>query len=189
MFTWATVTATSPLRIRLDGDSTALPITPDSIVAPLALAVGDRVRVEISRRRVIVHGRAGSIDTGWVDLTSMVTLNTNLAFAEGGLWVRRVGEQVFYDLRRIDTTASGNFTITVTGNITNYTLLSGIPTEFCPTGRTLPLAAGNGGRANSYYITSAGVIGIAAVVPAADQTGSVDCPSGEPFSCGGSFFR
>lgn len=58
-FTWATVTALGPLRIRLDGDTSALPVTPDSLVDPLLLAVSDRVRVELSNNRALVLGAAG----------------------------------------------------------------------------------------------------------------------------------
>jgi hypothetical protein len=60
-FVWATVTANSPLRIKLDGnDAAALPITPESLVDPLTLNTGDRVRVELhgNSNRVIVHGRS-----------------------------------------------------------------------------------------------------------------------------------
>lgn len=54
--TWGTVMQVGPLRVRLDGDTASLPFTPDSLATVL---VGDRVRCEISGRRVIVHGRAG----------------------------------------------------------------------------------------------------------------------------------
>lgn len=57
-FTWATVTATAPLRIRLDGDDVALPFAPDSLIDPLALAVDARVRCELGAKRIIVHGRS-----------------------------------------------------------------------------------------------------------------------------------
>lgn len=53
---WATVTNTSPLEIRFDGEIDPLPITPDTLVAGLALA--DRVWVQISGRRVVVLGAA-----------------------------------------------------------------------------------------------------------------------------------
>lgn len=56
-FFWATVTAVGPLRVQLDGDTAALPITLDSLVDPLTLAVSDRVRCELAANRVIVHGR------------------------------------------------------------------------------------------------------------------------------------
>lgn len=64
---WATVTQASPLRIQVDGDTIALPITPDTLVA--GLQVGDRVRVEMATnndpafraRRAIITGRSGGI--------------------------------------------------------------------------------------------------------------------------------
>lgn len=64
-WTWATVTDTSPLRIQLDGESDELDVTPDTLVA--GLAVDDRVWVQLvgnsdparKSRRLIVHGRAG----------------------------------------------------------------------------------------------------------------------------------
>jgi hypothetical protein len=58
-FKWATVTAIGPLRIRLDGDTAALLLTPETTIDPALLAVNDRVRVELSLRKVIVHGKAG----------------------------------------------------------------------------------------------------------------------------------
>jgi hypothetical protein len=62
---WATVTAINPLRVKLDGESTALPFTPESVES--GLAVGARVRVQLvtndnpsrSGRRVIVLGVVG----------------------------------------------------------------------------------------------------------------------------------
>ena len=57
---WATVTALSPLRIRLDGDPSAIPVTPDSLVDPRTLVVGDRVRVELTDANgLVVQGKAG----------------------------------------------------------------------------------------------------------------------------------
>lgn len=60
---WGTITATSPLRIRLDGDTDPLPLTPDSLVDPLILEVGDRVRCEVVGRVVIV-GKSGGTPAG-----------------------------------------------------------------------------------------------------------------------------
>lgn len=56
---WGTVTALSPLRVRLDGDTSAIPATPDSLIDSAALAVSDRVRCEVTANRVIVLGRFG----------------------------------------------------------------------------------------------------------------------------------
>lgn len=61
---WATVTDDSPLRIRLDGETTPLPITPDTLVA--GLSVDDRVWVTLSTsrdpnakaHRVVIIGKA-----------------------------------------------------------------------------------------------------------------------------------
>lgn len=59
VFKWGTVAGVSPLRVRLDGDTEPLPVTPDSLVDPQDLAVGVRVRCEMSARRFIIHGRQG----------------------------------------------------------------------------------------------------------------------------------
>lgn len=72
-FKWATVTGTGPLAIRLDGDSSPLALIPDSLIDPLSLVTGDRVRVELSVRKVVIHGRAnGTSDTtpGEVKMTA-----------------------------------------------------------------------------------------------------------------------
>jgi microcystin-dependent protein len=59
-FKWATVTAAPPsaLAIRMDGDTNPLALVPDSLVDPLELFVGARVRVELSIRKVVIHGVA-----------------------------------------------------------------------------------------------------------------------------------
>jgi len=62
---WATVTQTNPLRVQLDGESSALPFAPDTLEPNLG--VGDRVRVEFATngdpstlsRRCIVTGKSG----------------------------------------------------------------------------------------------------------------------------------
>lgn len=61
---WATVTQASPLRIKIDGESTALPFTPDKLVTGLIL--NDRVLVMLltntdpgtRSRRVVILGKA-----------------------------------------------------------------------------------------------------------------------------------
>lgn len=62
-FKWATVTGTAPLAIRLDGDTAPLALIPDSLVDPLLLVVGDRVRVELSLRKVVIHGKSNGVAT------------------------------------------------------------------------------------------------------------------------------
>lgn len=61
-FKWATVTAIAPLAIKLDGDTTALALIPDSLVDPTTLSVNDRVRVELSLRKVVIHGVSNGRD-------------------------------------------------------------------------------------------------------------------------------
>ena len=59
-WTWATVTAVSPLRIKVDGDTTALDATTDNLVG--SLAVFDRVRVHLHSDGIIVTGIQGGND-------------------------------------------------------------------------------------------------------------------------------
>lgn len=56
---WATVTATAPLRIRLDGETDPLDITPDNTFGPVA--VGDRVWTQQTGRRILVTGKANGL--------------------------------------------------------------------------------------------------------------------------------
>ena len=56
-WTWAVVTQTSPLLVRLDGEATALPVDPDTLTGPLS--VGARVWVQLVGRQLVVHGASG----------------------------------------------------------------------------------------------------------------------------------
>jgi len=56
-WTWATVTQASPLRIKVDGDTSALDATTDNLVG--SLAVDDRVRVHLHSDGIIVTGIRG----------------------------------------------------------------------------------------------------------------------------------
>lgn len=86
-FKWGTVTAKSPLRVRLDGDVSALPFAPDSLVDPNVLTVGDRVRCEMTdARRVVIHGHSGGvIDTGWLPYNPEWS---NVTIGNGTAWGR-----------------------------------------------------------------------------------------------------
>jgi hypothetical protein len=53
------MTDLNPVRVKLDGDSIELPITPDCLIDPATLLLGDRVRCEVAGRRLIIHGRSG----------------------------------------------------------------------------------------------------------------------------------
>ena len=64
IWSWATVTDDSPLRVQLDGEAAPLDITPDTLVS--GLAVNDRVWVQLvsnadparRHRRLVVIGKA-----------------------------------------------------------------------------------------------------------------------------------
>lgn len=73
-FKWASVTGVNPLAILLDGDTEPLALIPDSLVDPTTLSIGSRVRVELSLRKVVIHGVAngrGNFFPGEVKLTAM----------------------------------------------------------------------------------------------------------------------
>lgn len=68
-FKWATVKGVNPLSIKLDGDTAPLALIPDSLVDPSTIVVGDRVRVELSLRKVVIHGvNKGSAGFGSGDI-------------------------------------------------------------------------------------------------------------------------
>lgn len=72
-FKWATVRGVSPLSIQLDGDPAPLALIPDSLIDPLSLIIGDRVRVELSLRKVVIHGRANGssgVEAGRLEMTA-----------------------------------------------------------------------------------------------------------------------
>ena len=77
-WTWATVTQVSPLRIKVDGDTSALDATTDSLVG--SLAVDDRVRVHLHSDGIIVTGVQGGV-VGTTEATA-ATPNT-LALRDG----------------------------------------------------------------------------------------------------------
>lgn len=55
-YSWATITQSTPLRIRIDGESEPLDLTPDSLTSDVT--VGKRVWCQFHGRRVIVIGTA-----------------------------------------------------------------------------------------------------------------------------------
>jgi len=61
-WTWATVTQASPLRIKVDGDTSALDATTGDLVG--LLAVDDRVRVHLHSDGIIVTGIQGGAGGG-----------------------------------------------------------------------------------------------------------------------------
>ena len=76
-FKMATVTSVSPLRVRYDNELSASPATPRNLVG--TLAVGDRVRVTLHRRKIAIDGRiGGTVLPGVVALGSDANLDTLL---------------------------------------------------------------------------------------------------------------
>jgi hypothetical protein len=70
-FKWATVMSVGPIAIQIDGDSTPLSMVPDTLMDPRSLVVGDRVRVELTMRRAVIHGKSsGSAPRTVTDLNT-----------------------------------------------------------------------------------------------------------------------
>ena len=85
-FNWATVTSVSPLRVRMDGDTTALPFAPDSLVDPSLFFVNDRVRCELSGSTVVIVGKSSgipSIPTGVIMPTALAAASTGWLLCDG----------------------------------------------------------------------------------------------------------
>lgn len=89
-FKWGTVVSTGPVAVQLDGDSSPLAVEPDSLVDPLSLAVGHRVRVELSGRRAIIHGVANSGGFAAGDLvpTARATARPGFLMCDGASYLR-----------------------------------------------------------------------------------------------------
>ena len=76
-FKMATVTSVSPLRVRYDNELAPSHATPRNLVG--TLAVGDRVRVTLHRRKIAIDGRiGGTVLPGVVALGSGANLDTLL---------------------------------------------------------------------------------------------------------------
>jgi hypothetical protein len=86
---WATVTATSPLRVRLDGEASALPFTPSALAAATMFTVGQRVLVQFIGRRAIVHpsdvvtkayadAQVKLLDASWAQASASLTVTNTV---------------------------------------------------------------------------------------------------------------
>lgn len=65
LWAWGTITSVSPLKVKLDGETAELAATADSLYANPA--VNQRVWVQLSGRRIIIHGAAsGGTNTAGV---------------------------------------------------------------------------------------------------------------------------
>lgn len=115
-FRWGTVTDVSPLRVRLDADSTELPFTPDSLIDPLGLEIADRVRCELSGHRLTIHGRSGGFaipESPWVTGMMMpwgaVAAPTGFLLCDGTAQSRSTYASLFDFLNP----TVGTFTVTI----------------------------------------------------------------------------
>lgn len=68
-FRWGTVAFNNPLSIRLDGETSPIGISPDSLIDPASLLVGDRVWCQLVAKRVVVIGTAKGGSSPWVACT------------------------------------------------------------------------------------------------------------------------
>lgn len=76
-FTWATITSTNPLRIRIDGEGEPMPTTPSATVT--GLRPGDRVDVRIANGRASITGINGGSS---VRILTTENLNTVLTYGD-----------------------------------------------------------------------------------------------------------
>lgn len=95
-FKWATVTSVAPLAVKLDGDTVALSLVPDSLVDPLTLSVSDRVRVELTERKVVIHGvnNAGAL-SGEVKMVAIATAPAGWLLCQGQSLLRASYPRLF----------------------------------------------------------------------------------------------
>ena len=87
-WTWATVTQAAPLRIRIDGDTAPLDLTPELLFR--GATVGQRVWVQFNGRRAIVHSAANGADpalTGEIKMWSGVNLPSGYLWGRGGTFL------------------------------------------------------------------------------------------------------
>ena len=106
---WGFVTASAPLRVRLDGDASELPLTPVTLVSDLS--VGDRVWCVLTGRQLVVQGRANVVP---VARASMVKTSTGPALT-ADTWGR---VQSFATPDAVGVTAdatTGAFTVVTSG--------------------------------------------------------------------------
>ena len=112
-FKWATVRANNPLSIQLDGDTSPMALIPDSLIDPLSLAVGDRVRVELSLRKVVVHGESnGGVTAGEVKITAAATAPAGWLLCRGQSLLRSDYPRLFTTIGTVYGAAdSTHFTV------------------------------------------------------------------------------
>lgn len=117
---WGAVTQASPLRVKLDGDDTALPVTPATLVS--GLTVGDRVWCLLAGRQIVILGVWGGIPLPEAADLSLYALTEDL-----GDYVKTVDlppAPTVPEIRR----GTVNLTSSDVTSVTFVTAMSGTPT-------------------------------------------------------------
>lgn len=142
---WGTVTQASPLRVTLDGDTDAVPFTPQTVVK--GIPTGKRVVCIEQHRRLIIIAVTGWTDnTGWAPLT----LENGWSPGDFGMSPAREDHRAHTNLHGVVKRTSGN--------ITSSTVICVLPPDSRP-------------GAVSYYLAQGG--GLASVPIQIDADGSV----------------
>lgn len=149
-FKWGVIAGVSPLSVQLDGDVTPLELVPDSLVDPLGLAMGDRVRVELTQRRVVIHGRSNGVDStmpGDVKITARSTAPEGWLVADGAAVSRTTYPRLFEAIGTTYGTGDGSTTF----NLPN---LKGRVVAGRDTGQTEFDTLGETGGAKTHTLTT-----------------------------------
>lgn len=138
---------------------------------------------------VLTSAGKDATDTGWVTITNSVTLSTGLTWGGGsGLQARRIGAMASIRGDFLTAAAAGFVQIPTHGNMSNITLLTGVPIEYRPAGvSNVSLSAGPTGRNNSYLLSSSGALQLVAMIPDSTQTATIPSPAGEDWSFFGTY--
>ena len=172
-WTWATVTQASPLRIKVDGDTSALDATTGDLVG--SLAVSDRVRVHLHSDGIIVTGIQGGQTGFWTAYTPTLGASGTVPSLGNGTLVGKytqIGLTVFYKLQltlgSTTTLGSGYLQLGVPSNITD--LLISVNSVLNPGGT----ARAGGGQAVSPSTVRAMIndVLVGATAPTTFETGN-----------------
>ena len=132
-WTWATVTQATPLRIKVDGDTSELDATTDNLVG--SLAVLDRVRVHLHADGIIVTGVQGGV-VGTPEATA-ATANT-LALRDGDGQLKAADGVAADDVATVGQLTEGDIDWT---GVTYYSGFGNFhpafPFEVCKLGRVI----------------------------------------------------
>ena len=116
-WSWATVTSTNPVRIRLDGDIDPLEGSPTLLVSEASLSVGTRVRVHLDKSRALGQIGAHVYVFGVAGGGASITGDRGISGTSGGKggWAMRIGPILICAARlTITPTANSNSGVTWT---------------------------------------------------------------------------